>query len=165
MDFSSKRIARLNALDAALIDALRGALEAIEADSFVRAVILTGAGDRAFSAGADIHHFGPVIEQGSAAMRDFGRRGQALTSRIESFPKPLITAVNGLAYGGGCEIVEAAALAVAAVLSATTRGLNLPIDAALAVEAAAFERMLPTADIREGIAAFREKRAPRFHGG
>ena len=107
------RPARLNALDPVLIAALQAALDAIEADPCVRAVILTGAGDRAFSAGADIHAFAPVIERGEA-MRGFVRPGQALTARIEAFPKPVICAVNGLAYGGGCEVVEAAPLAVAA---------------------------------------------------
>ncbi len=107
------RPARLNALDPVLIAALQAALDAIEADPCVRAVILTGAGDRAFSAGADIHAFAPVIERGEA-MRGFVRSGQALTARIEAFPRPVICAVNGLAYGGGCEVVEAAPLAVAA---------------------------------------------------
>src|SRR5712672_3348077 len=105
---------KLNALDYALIDRLMAVLDSIEADEDVRAVILTGAGERAFSSGADIACFAPSVRRGqAAALRDFVRRGQRLTGRIESFPKPVIVAVNGLAHGGGCEIVEAAPLAIA----------------------------------------------------
>ena len=105
---------KLNALDYALIDALSAALQALEADASVRAVILTGAGDRAFSAGADIAEFAGSIEAGmERALRDFVRRGQGLTRQIETYPKPLIVAVNGIAFGAGCEITEAAPLALA----------------------------------------------------
>src|SRR5215470_1377113 len=104
---------RRNALDHATIDALQEAFDAIEAHDSIRAVILTGAGD-VFSAGADIHGFRASIERGpEAALREFVRRGQGLTKRIETFAKPIIVAVNGLAYGGGCEITEAAPLAIA----------------------------------------------------
>jgi enoyl-CoA hydratase len=104
----------LNALNYALIDALGAALDELEGDRSVRAILLTGAGDRAFSAGADIAEFATSIEAGvDAALRDFVRRGQRLTSRIESFPKPIIVAVNGISFGGGCEVTEAAPLAVA----------------------------------------------------
>ncbi|WP_316166510.1 MULTISPECIES: crotonase/enoyl-CoA hydratase family protein [unclassified Bradyrhizobium] len=105
---------RLNALSYALIDRLMGALDRIETDAGVRAVILTGAGQRAFSAGADIDEFTASVRQGrAAALRDFVRRGQAMTARLEAFRKPVIAAVNGLAFGGGCEITEAVHLAVA----------------------------------------------------
>src|SRR5215813_11586261 len=105
---------KLNAISNSMIDALMGALDRIERDGEVRAVILTGAGDRAFSAGADIRGFAPAVAAGvEVALRDFVRPGQALTSRLEAFPKPIIAAVNGLAYGGGCEIVEAVPLAIA----------------------------------------------------
>jgi enoyl-CoA hydratase/carnithine racemase len=105
---------KLNALDHALVDALSAALAAAEADSRVRAVILTGAGERAFSAGADIAELGGSIEAGAeAALREFVVRGQGLTRRIETLAKPVIVAVNGLALGAGCEITEAAPLAIA----------------------------------------------------
>src|ERR1700730_18396558 len=95
---------KLNALDYALIDRAMEGLDTIEADDGVRAVILTGAGERAFSSGADIACFAPSVRRGqAAALREFVRRGQRLTSRIESFPKPIIAAVNGLAHGGGCQ--------------------------------------------------------------
>ncbi|WP_315714100.1 MULTISPECIES: crotonase/enoyl-CoA hydratase family protein [unclassified Bradyrhizobium] len=105
---------RLNALSYALIDRLMAALDRIETDAGVRAVVLTGAGQRAFSAGADIDEFTASVRQGrAAALRDFVRRGQAMTARLEAFRKPVIAAVNGLAFGGGCEITEAVHLAVA----------------------------------------------------
>src|ERR1700761_3590028 len=79
---------RLNALNYALIDQLMEALDRIEADTAVRAVILTGAGDRAFSAGADIHEFSGSVQCGrDTAIRDFVRRGQAMTARLEAFGK------------------------------------------------------------------------------
>jgi enoyl-CoA hydratase/carnithine racemase len=104
---------RENALNYAANDLLLDLLDRIEADPAIRAVILTGAG-RAFSAGGDIHEFTESIRKGpDGAVREFCRRGQAMTARLEAFPKPVIAAVNGLAFGGGCEITEAVHLAVA----------------------------------------------------
>lgn len=106
---------KLNAINYAMADQLMAALDVIESNAAVRAVILTGEGNRAFSAGGDIYEFAGSVSAGTAvAIREFVRRGQALTARIEAFSKPIIVAVNGLAYGGGCEITEAAHLAVAA---------------------------------------------------
>jgi enoyl-CoA hydratase/carnithine racemase len=105
---------KLNALNYATNDRLLSLLDTIEEDPALRAVILTGAGERAFSAGGDIPEFAASIRRGvDEADRAFRRRGQAMTARIEAFAKPFIVAVNGLAYGGGCEITEAAHLAVA----------------------------------------------------
>src|SRR3954464_4701766 len=105
---------KLNAIDYAMADRLMALLDGIEPASEVGAVILTGAGDKAFSAGGDIAEFSRSVACGAAvAAREFVRRGQAMTARLESFPKPLIVAVNGLAFGGGCEITEAAPLAIA----------------------------------------------------
>ncbi|HEY7067820.1 MAG TPA: crotonase/enoyl-CoA hydratase family protein [Chloroflexota bacterium] len=230
---------KLNALDYATIDALMAALDRLEADDAVRAVILTGAGARAFSAGADVGDLAGSIRQGvEVALREVVRRGQGLTKRVEMFPKPIIVAVNGLAYGGGCEITEAAPLAiaseratfakpeitlgfpppfggsqrlprhvgrkrgleliltgdpidarraaeiglvnrvvpherlldearalaaritrhaptaVAACLAAVARGINLPIDEGLAVEAAWFATTVPTPGVAEGLERF-----------
>jgi enoyl-CoA hydratase len=239
---------KLNALNYELIDRLMALLDTIERDDTVRAVILTGTG-RAFSSGADIAGFAPSVRGGQeVALREFVRRGQRMTGRIEAFPKPIIVAVNGLAHGGGSEITEAAPLAiasdraefckaeislgfappfggsqrlprligrkralrmiltgepinaseardfglvnevvpherlldaayalaeriveksplaVAACLGSVTRGINLPIDEALAVEANYFACMVPTRDIQEGIEAFLDKRRPDFTG-
>ncbi|KOF21354.1 enoyl-CoA hydratase [Ensifer adhaerens] len=108
------RPARLNALSYELIDWFLSLLDMLEVNDNVGAVIITGAGERAFSAGGDIHEFsGSVAKGANTAVRDFVRRGQRLTARLEAFPKPVIAAVNGLAYGGGCEITEAMHLAVA----------------------------------------------------
>src|SRR6188768_2288798 len=105
---------KLNALNYELIDRLMALLDGIEVDADVRAVILTGAGDRAFSAGADIPEFSSSVGRGAdTAIRDFVRRGQAMTARLEAFRKPVIAAINGIAFGGGCEITEAVHLAIA----------------------------------------------------
>ncbi|WP_324789754.1 crotonase/enoyl-CoA hydratase family protein [Streptomyces sp. H51] len=235
---------KLNALDYPTIDALLARLDLVDADDGIRAVVLTGAGHRAFSAGADIPSLAGSIAGGpERAVREIVRRGQALTRRIEEFPKPVIVAVNGLAYGGGCEITEAAPLAiaadhatfakpeislgfpppfggsqrlprhvgrkrglemiltgdpipaaraaelglvntvvpagelldaardlagriirhaptaVAACLRAVTRGVNLPIDEGLAVEAACFAATVPTDGVRTGLRRFLDRTA------
>jgi enoyl-CoA hydratase/carnithine racemase len=104
---------KLNALDYDTIADLMAHLEDLEPDDAVRCVVLTGTG-RAFCAGADIPDLAASIRGGVArAVREVVGRGQGLTRRIETFPKPIIVAVNGLAFGAGCEVVEAAALAVA----------------------------------------------------
>jgi enoyl-CoA hydratase len=240
---------RLNALSYELIDRLMAALDAIEIDGSVCAVILTGAGGRAFSAGADIHEFSQSVSRGSAtAVRDFVRRGQAMTARLEAFKKPVIAAVNGLAFGGGCEITEAVHLAIAserasfakpeinlgmpptfggtqrlprlagrkralellltgdpfsperaleiglvnavvphdellpaarklasriirhsplaagAVITAVTRGLNMPIAEGLLVESEQFAALVGSQDLGEGLAAWKARRAPVYGG-
>ena len=240
---------KLNAISYAMADALMARLDALEADERVGVVILTGAGDRAFSAGGDIREFSDsVAEGGDVAVRQFVRRGQAMTARLESFEKPVIVAVNGLAYGGGCEITEAAhqavaseravfakpeialgmpptfggtqrlprlagrkralellltgdafsagralelglvnqvvahdrlmpaaealarrilrhsPLASASILRAVTRGLNMGIDEGLACEREQFARMVPTADLREGLDAWIERRPAAYSG-
>jgi enoyl-CoA hydratase len=105
---------KLNAINYGMVDTLLGLLDRLEADSEVRALILTGAGERAFSAGGDIPEFSESVRRGpQAAVLEFVQRGQAMTPRLEAFPKPVIAAVNGLAYGGGCEITEAVHLSVA----------------------------------------------------
>lgn len=104
---------RLNALSNPLLAGLGEALERADNDPEVRAVVLTGSG-RAFSAGADITGFAPHVEHGpDAAVREFLRPGHRVTRRIETMRVPVIAAINGLAYGGGCELVESCHLAVA----------------------------------------------------
>ncbi len=243
------RPGKLNALNYELIERFGALLDRIERDDSVRAIVLTGGGDKAFSSGADISGFATSVRQGApAALRDFVQPGQRLTARIETFPKPIIAAVNGLAYGGGSEIVEACPLAIAseraqfskaeinlgfappfggsqrlprligrkralrmiltgepisawkardfglvnevvpherlyeeafalariiveksplavsACLASVTRGINVPIDEGLAIEANYFARMVPTKDIEEGISAWLDKRPPQFTG-
>ena len=241
---------KLNAIDYAMADRLLALLDEIEIDTRVGAVILTGAGPKAFSAGADIAEFSASVQQGpGVAVRDFVRRGQSLTARLEAFPKPIIAAVNGLAFGGGCEIIEAvhlavasdqatfakpeiklampptfggtqrlprlggrkralehlltgdtfgparalelslvnrvvrhtelmtsaqelghrilrhSPLAVAGIITAVTRGLNMGIAEGLLAEAEQFARVAPTRDLREGIDAWIERRSPTFSAG
>ena len=104
---------KLNALNYAMIDRLAQCFDELEVQDSVRALIITGAGGRAFSAGGDIVEFSRSVEAGPEhAVREFVRRGQAMTARIEAFGKPIIAAVNGLAFGGGCELTEAAHLAL-----------------------------------------------------
>ena len=240
---------KLNALNYALIDRLLAILDDIEVDDRIRAVILTGAGERAFSAGGDIHEFSASVARGAdVAMRDFVMRGQRLTARLEAFRKPVIAAVNGIAFGGGCEITEAVPLAIASdralfakpeinlampptfggtqrlprlagrkralellltgdwfpppralelglvnqvvphaelmpaahdlarriithspaalasILTAVARGINLSIAEGLLVEAEQFARMAQTADLREGLGVWIERRKPSYDG-
>src|SRR5256884_7913978 len=91
-----------NAISAELMTELNGALASVEEDDAVRSVIIPGAGDRIFCAGADL---------GSAFSGDdvdtFIRFGNSVMRKIERFPKPVIAAINGHALGGGCEIAMA----------------------------------------------------------
>jgi enoyl-CoA hydratase len=240
---------KLNALNHELLVAMQNIFDEIELDARIRAVVITGEG-RAFCAGADIAAFQRHVEAGPAeAVARFVRPGQRMTRRVESFGKPVISAVNGLAYGGGCELVEASHLAlaaetadfckaeinigiiptfggtqrlprnigrkaateliltgrifgaaeavrlglvnrvvpgadligaaidlaaelamkpprtVAAALAAIHRGMDAAIDDGLAIEEAAFAQIVGSADVREGIAAFAEKRPPSYSGG
>lgn len=94
----------MNALSVDMLDMLDEVLDTVERDPELRAVIITGAGDRAFSAGADIRD----MRQATALeARAYAQRGHQITSRIESFPRPVIAAVNGYALGGGCELALA----------------------------------------------------------
>jgi enoyl-CoA hydratase/carnithine racemase len=101
----------LNALNKATVDELRASFEDARDDSAVRGVILTGAGEKAFAAGADIAE----IANNTAVQAEEGtRRGQALTDLIENLGKPVIAAVNGYALGGGCELTMSCTIRVAA---------------------------------------------------
>lgn len=242
------RPTKLNALSNELLSAIVRALDDIELDPAIRVIVITGGG-RAFSAGADIAGIQPHIGRGPAeAIAHFMRPGHQMTRRVESFPKPIIAAVNGLAFGGGCELVESTHIALAAetatfskaeinigimptfggtqrlprnvgrkaaieliltgrtfdageaarlglvnrvvpdgslldeavalanllatkppltlaaMLAAIHRGMDATIDDGLAIEEAAFARIVPTHDAREGVAAFLEKRSPAFLG-
>ncbi len=94
----------LNAFNTEQLDHLGAVVRAIGQDRTVRVVILTGAGDRAFAAGADIKE---MVELTAAEGLAFGRKGQALTNAVELLPQPVIAAVNGYAFGGGCELAIA----------------------------------------------------------
>ena len=102
---------KLNALDADTLDALQAAFAAAAADESVRVVVLTGAGPKAFVAGADIAQMNTLSPvQG----RDFALRGQRMMRFVETMPKPVIAMVNGFALGGGLELAMCCHLRVAA---------------------------------------------------
>ena len=92
---------RLNALDSDALTQLDAAFAAVGADDAIRAVIFTGAGDRAFIAGANVKEMASKSHEEALA---FGRLGHAVANRIEQIPQPVIAAVNGFALGGGCEL-------------------------------------------------------------
>ncbi len=95
----------LNALNVTMLGEVRAALEQLEGDDAVRVVILTGSGDRAFAAGADIGELNSL--PGSVAGVAQAKIGQAVTLQIERMRTPVIAAVNGFALGGGCELAMA----------------------------------------------------------
>jgi enoyl-CoA hydratase len=101
---------KLNALNAIVINELGDAVTRIETDSAVRGVIVTGAGNKAFVAGADINE---LTEQGVTGGRNRALLGQQVFRRLERCGKPVIAAVNGFALGGGCELAMACHLRIA----------------------------------------------------
>jgi enoyl-CoA hydratase/carnithine racemase len=105
------RPARLNALNADAKQELRTVLETLRDDAGVRAVVITGAGEKAFVAGTDIDELS-LLDQ--VRGRAFSQDGQALMDLIEHLGKPVIAAVNGYALGGGCELALACHLRIAA---------------------------------------------------
>lgn len=245
MQITVDRQEKLNALNRQVMAQLHEAFERAAEDESVRCVTLTGAGDRAFVAGADISEFLPLDGQGAESLI---RQGHALMALIESLGKPVIAAINGYALGGGCELALACTLRIASstaqiglpevslglmpgyggtqrlsrligagralemmltgkpvdatkalqsglvnavvepgelgetvrgmaarlarsapiamkgIMEAVRRGIDLPLDDALKLEATGFAGLFDTHDMREGTAAFIEKRKPEFTG-
>lgn len=235
----------LHALDAVIFDELERAFAQLANDASVRVILLTGSGERAFAAGADIR---ALAETDAASGREASQRGQQVFLQIERCGKPVIACVNGVALGGGCELALActfriasdraklglpelklglipgyggtqrlprligssaalrlmltgavvdttealrlglvdevvpaaelmvrakavaesiaamAPLAISAVMQAVARGQILPIEDAMQVEAEIFGKLCGTADKREGLTAFLEKRAAKWSG-
>lgn len=102
---------KLNALNAATLDALDEAFRLAIHDASVRVIVLTGAGPKAFVAGADIAEMSTLT---AVQGRDFSLRGQRMMRRIERCPKPVIAMVNGFALGGGLELAMCCHLRIAA---------------------------------------------------
>jgi enoyl-CoA hydratase/carnithine racemase len=235
----------LNALNKATIAELSEVFNEAREDAAVRGVILTGAGDKAFAAGADISE---MANDTPAEAEAKTRNGQRLTTLIENLGKPVIAAVNGFALGGGCELAMActirlavetakfgqpevtigiipgfggtqrlprlvgkgralqliltgemidaheahriglvneivpsanltaraeailneinakAPVAVKLAIDAANRGLDVSLAEGLNIEASLFAQCFATEDRKEGTAAFREKRKPKFQG-
>src|SRR5687767_2974596 len=101
----------LNALNTPTIEELRQAVLALKHDAAVRVVIITGAGDKSFVAGADINE---LAVQRPAQGKEHALRGQHVLDLIENMGKPVIAAINGYALGGGCELAMACTLRIAA---------------------------------------------------
>lgn len=100
----------LNALNAALLSELDAVLQSFGSDDAVRAIIVTGAGEKAFAAGADIEELAAVSQREG---QELAERGQRIFSRMEALGKPVIAALNGFALGGGCELALAASIRIA----------------------------------------------------
>jgi enoyl-CoA hydratase len=100
----------LNALNMATMEELRAAFHEIKNDASVRVVILTGAGEKAFIAGADI---GELAQNDAVTAKEYTHRGQSVLNLIENLGKPVIACINGFALGGGCEIAMACTMRLA----------------------------------------------------
>ncbi|KAA3440171.1 enoyl-CoA hydratase/isomerase family protein [Rufibacter hautae] len=101
---------KMNALNIETVKEINNAMQEVYDDPEVRGVILTGSGEKAFVAGADIAE---IAELNEVNGRRFAERGQEVFSMIEESPKPVIAAVNGFALGGGCELAMACHIRVA----------------------------------------------------
>lgn len=104
------RSEKLNALNIALLEELRSALREVYDREDIAGVVLTGSGEKAFAAGADIAEIAVLNELNA---RKFAENGQEIFAMIENCPKPVIAAVNGFALGGGCELAMACHLRLA----------------------------------------------------
>src|SRR5499433_787408 len=100
----------LNALNMATMQELRMAFHEIKNDASVRVVIFTGAGEKAFIAGADI---GELAKHDAVSGKEYTHRGQSVLNLIENLGKPVIACINGFALGGGCEVAMACTMRLA----------------------------------------------------
>jgi enoyl-CoA hydratase len=100
----------LNALNMAVMEELREAFASVKDDAEVRVVILTGSGEKAFVAGADI---GELSQHNPVSAKEYTHKGQAIIDAIENLGKPTIACINGFALGGGCELAMACTMRLA----------------------------------------------------
>ncbi len=99
-----------NALNAQTLEELGSVFEEMEKDEEIKAVIITGSGERVFASGADINEFKDLDKETALKMVNQGKR---VFNQIETFPKPIIAAINGACLGGGCELAMCCDLRVA----------------------------------------------------
>ena len=111
LQITINRESKLNALNTALIAEFEEVLQQYRDDSSIFGLIITGSGSKAFAAGADIAEF---AQYNSDEGRQMAAKGMPMFRAIETYPKPIIAAVNGFALGGGCELAMACHLRVAA---------------------------------------------------
>ncbi|NUS59458.1 MAG: enoyl-CoA hydratase [Lysobacter sp.] len=177
---------KLNALNAATLDALHEAFREAAADPAVRVVVLTGSGPKAFVAGADISEMNALTP---VEGRDFSQRGTRMMRFVETMPKPVIAMVNGFALGGGLELAMCCHLRIASDnakvgqpeinlglipgFGGTQRLLRLagraatlelclagaPIDAARAMQLGIVNRVVPAAELEAQVMALAEQLA------
>src|SRR5712691_6814736 len=138
----------LNALNAQTLDELRRVMLDLEHDDSARAVILTGAGDKAFVAGADINE---LAVQTPTSGREHALRGQHVLDLIENLGKPVIAAINGYALGGGCELAMACTQRLSRLVG-KGRAMEIiltgaPISAHEAERIGLVNRVVPAADL------------------
>ncbi len=115
----------LNALNSAVLDELDKTLDAVDQEA-IRCLILTGAGEKSFVAGADIGEMSTLTKAEGEA---FGKKGNDVFRKLETFPIPVIAAVNGFALGGGCEISMSCDIRICsenAVFGQPEVGLGIP---------------------------------------
>lgn len=105
------RSSKLNALNQQTMAEISRAFEHIYHDNGIRGVIITGAGEKAFVAGADISEF---VGMAGTKAKEMAKRGHQILFQIENCPKPVIAAINGFALGGGCELAMACHIRIAA---------------------------------------------------
>ena len=101
---------KLNALNREVMNDLNNVMDEVYKNAEIKSVIITGAGEKAFVAGADISEFSRLSQQEGMAL---AKRGQDIFFKIENSPKPIIAAVNGFALGGGCELAMACHMRIA----------------------------------------------------
>ncbi len=93
---------KMNALNKDVINELGAAIDEVYANEAIKTVIITGAGEKAFVAGADISEFSALNKEGGSALAKKG--ADVVFNKIENCPKPIVAAINGFALGGGCEL-------------------------------------------------------------